>query len=259
MDLLCKKKTKAEPTAKKRAPKKKKAQFNFAEWKPFIDAELLSSPHFFSKQDRYFVYGLSQKEIPYVVGIDIGTAHLAFSGVNEDRKLTWVCLISQRVDTVHDACQFLTELLWDPQHKKDFFWLRDCKTIRIELQHQVNPSARVVANVLKSLFYARGFATGSPVDVQFVHGNHKYSIVPAWFKDGPERPTEKSGKENKAIRKKMAVEDMHFLFSKWEQREMAHFFIAIDDLDQHHDLADGYLIALRKWFEKSPSKNKRKK
>lgn len=85
------------------------------------------------------------------------------------------------------------------------------------------------------------------IDVSFVGGDKKYSIVQDYncseAMEDPLRVNRSSGSVWKRARKQLAVNDMNLILRSLGQEDIAEFITNLP-IDQLHDIADSYLIAL---------------
>lgn len=245
-----------QKSTKKKKKRVKKAE-SLVDWIP--QDIIVSQNGLFKKTDKYFIYSINKDTIPHVIGIDIGTVHLAISGLNKTGELCWISLISQQVSTIHEACDYLTRLLWHDQYKNDFIWIRNAPIVRIELQHTVNPPARIVATVLRSLFNAIAINNHMVSNVEYVHGDNKYKLGPLYdqkTENNPIRSQNRSGSKGKPLRKQLAVDDVKAILHVTKQKEMIKFLEKLDGLDQIHDICDSFLIGLWFWHEKKSKRSR---
>jgi len=131
---------------------------------------------YYKVNENFLVFSPFGSDTPCdVIGIDIGTKHLGISGISkvEYRKhpiWTWCSLISVPSETLHQSVDRIVDILYQSPY---FEWFRNCSSYRIELQMQVNPKARAVSCVLRTLARIFQLKSQKPINVEFVHGKKK--------------------------------------------------------------------------------------
>lgn len=199
--------------------------------------------------ENYVIFSPFGKDAPCdTVGVDVGTRHLGLAGIHSDEKRkfpmwTWVALVSFPEANLHTSVDKITDTLYEISH---FDWLRNANHYRIEQQVQINPKARAMACVLRTLFRVFQKQRNVADDVEFVHGELKYAIAPLYSKDArkdPIRKKESSGSRNKPLRKKLGENDAKHLLKENGEKYMLRFLNYLSGYaDQLHDMTDSYLI-----------------
>jgi hypothetical protein len=214
------------------------------------------------KNERYIIFSPYGEGSPVdTIGIDVGTKHLGITGLHKTEfreypVVTYVALLSTVEKTVHENVDYIVDILFNDGN---FEWLRRADHFRIEQQMMVNPSARAVSLVLRSLFSVFQYQTLTEVDVQFVNGNLKYDIAPIYSEESRNDPLRenKSGKENTRNRKLIGENDTKELLALNGEKNTLRFFKLLEPfVDQLHDITDSYLIG-RSFYE-DLGKKKRK-
>ena len=221
---------------------------------------------YYKKTNDYFIYAPFGKDCPCdMIGVDIGTVHLAFVGLkyqdNSNKNfpcvISWICLISIRTSSITQTSDKLINILLN---NVDFEWLRKCTYFRIEEQVQWNKKAQKIAAVLRTCFRCMLILLRNDTkpDVEFVHGECKYLIAPYYNLRASSIHEEAKGIKNKSIRKKICVDDFIALMNLNQENEIltlvSYLFKpkntrlkkndngTIQYLDKLDDIADAYLI-----------------
>jgi hypothetical protein len=233
-------------TTKKKASKKKKKTV----FKDLFDYQAQSKPHWKTVWNpNYIIFQAGDNKSVETIGIDIGWKHLAITGLRKDPgddipKIVFLCIMTTEISVAGEFTDYLDDLIL---HNEDFAWVKNAKRYRIEQQVGCNTKALMIASALRCCFRTISDARGVPLDVEFVHGNHKYKVGPRYSvkcKNDPLRLNRKTGIEGKADRKQMAVNDIFELLPLQGEKDAFEFcFLLKDCIDQLHDIADSYLIA----------------
>lgn len=209
---------------------------------------------YYKLTDEYFIFSPFDKNCScQTIGIDIGTKHLGIAGLSkvDNRKYpiwTWCSLISVPNKTLHESVDRLVDIIYK---SKDFEWFRNADYFRIELQMQINPKARAVSCVLRALSKIFQIQNNKPIDVEFVHGNLKYSFAPLYSKKSKNDPLRElllSGQSNTKKRKILGKNDTENLLKLNGEKNMLKFLNLFSNyVDQLFDMTDAYLIARIKY------------
>lgn len=198
------------------------------------------------------------------IGIDIGYKNLGISGLfkREGHKspfTSWFSLISFNIKKPpHETMDQIVRLLYT---SKNYEWFRKATCYRIELQHQINPTARAVALGIRMICDCLCLDRKIPVDVEYVHGELKYWVAPIYSehaRNNPLRLNGYSGKENTAVRKQLSIEDVDDIMEYNNEESSRDFLKSIlNIIKKTDDLTDANLIARSK-YEKIKMTRKKK-
>ncbi len=122
----------------------------------------------------------------------------------------------------------MVDILIDSPH---FEWFRKCSCFRIELQMHVNPKARAVACVLRTLARVFQKKNNLPIDVEFVHGELKYAIGPLYSENARNDPLREiylGGHSNTQKRKILGKNDAVNLLEENGEKYMLKFLRTFD-------------------------------
>ena len=205
--------------------------------------------------EDYLVFAPFGKDSPCeVIGIDIGTKHLGIAGLSfsEGRKFpvwTWCCLISVPEPTLHASVDRVVDIILDSPHLE---WFRNTFVHRIEQQMQINPKARAMACVLRTLCRVFSLQAKRPKNVEFVHGELKYAIAPLYSEAARQDPLRKiylGGASNTRKRKILGKNDTENLLRENGEKNMLRFIRVFGPhVDSVFDLCDAYLVG-RSFYE----------
>lgn len=184
-----------------------------------------------------------------VVGVDIGIIRLGIVGIKKfpgetHPRWVWACLLNIPTKATHFSCDIIDELIsTDP----NFSWARNAPKHRIELQVQFNHIARQMAQGIRTCFRVNVMNDDKDPDVQFVHGDKKYSVGPKYCPETRNDPlrSDASGSKNTKKRKILGSNDVRALLKmSGKEGRMDRFLDAIlkHNVDEF-DLDDAYLIA----------------
>ena len=250
-----------EEIIKEKIVKKRKKKLNWEEFPIPNKCELK-----IEDQYKIFVTEFGKNGRCDIIGIDVGFVHLAIVGICKRAdnlyEITHMSMISLK--KLKDGIHFCLDAMIDLFVKNDDFdWVRNAKDVRIELQLQVNPTARSLSFGLRSHFRTWQLTKNLIPSVDFIHANNKYKIAAKFCshcEENPKRMRRIKGIKGKAERKELSIED----FTCWCQKNdfnsvLSFYEYGIQTDEQMHDYSDAFFIAMYPiYFPKTKRVSKKK-
>lgn len=256
--------TKEDENKKVTKKKKKKEPITFEE--AIKQSKLNMDQIYYTEECFLFspltIQKLNGLESVEVVGIDVGSKHLAIFGFQNAEEPIVCCFVSLKItENSHMIMDQLMKILLKTPEMK---WLQKAKSIHIEQQmgfYNIPAYAQSVA--LRVMFITHNQLL--PENVRIIHADNKYKIAPLLSLNlqDPIRLKKNTSKITKLERKKLAINDVKIIIEnkKWIswQQFLESFAHLIDKLD---DCCDSFLLAY--WYfvedqQKQLLKEKRKK